>query len=291
MVTKILNFNLDTSVLKENQLVLSSTIRNAIFEIDRNLKEVFDNDAHLHKTFLEPMLFYLALKQKKKILLKQILLGYYPFDSKELISAYSDSQGFIFLPQIGYIKVKENSRFTIGYSKVENKIEIDGEQFSIIKEDFINDSDIKLYHHLPIILEESPELKLNEPIKISTEAHKTQIHQALNLLRRNTPEFYKLIQGTVKYFSIFNSTSPNSFAAISYHGAAFFNTENTIQSEVFFVDDIAHQCGHVIYNALTLRTSEFLKHPKETLLNGVIKNLDDHRTALRVLSRLGRYHP
>ncbi|MBC3793941.1 hypothetical protein [Spirosoma utsteinense] len=78
-------------------------------------------------------------------------------------------------------------------------------------------------------------------------------------------------------------------AAISYHGTAFINTEGQPHDEVFFVEDLAHQCGHIIFNTLTLHTTDFLKINKETPMSGLTGVVYDNRSVYGALHGLFTY--
>ena len=56
----------------------------------------------------------------------------------------------------------------------------------------------------------------------------------------------------------------NSFATIKAHGMAFFNVYQDEYDEVFFVDDIAHQTGHIIFNVMIYESNRFFKKDKNT---------------------------
>lgn len=74
-----------------------------------------------------------------------------------------------------------------------------------------------------------------------------------------------------------------------HHGTAYFNTENKIQTPVFFIDDIAHQCGHIIFNVLTLDTPKYLKVPKDHSLKNYSTNPGEMRGAYGAFHGLFTY--
>lgn len=78
-------------------------------------------------------------------------------------------------------------------------------------------------------------------------------------------------------------------AAISYHGTAFINIDSQIHDEVFFVEDLAHQCGHIIFYALTLNTKTFLKSHKDSLLREWTGVLQDNRSVYGAFHGLFTY--
>jgi hypothetical protein len=74
------------------------------------------------------------------------------------------------------------------------------------------------------------------------------------------------IAATTRRIVLYRSDVPNSFATLSAHGAIFCNVTTAID-EVFFLEDIAHQGGHVLFNALTLEKECLFTVDPLTLIN------------------------
>ncbi|WP_454045894.1 hypothetical protein [Chryseobacterium sp. Marseille-Q8038] len=70
---------------------------------------------------------------------------------------------------------------------------------------------------------------------------------------------------------IFNADTyeRNSFATQKAVGIGFYNAYQEDYDEVFFVDDIAHQTGHVIFYTLLSNVENFFNVPKETVLETI----------------------
>lgn len=47
--------------------------------------------------------------------------------------------------------------------------------------------------------------------------------------------------------------------------------------EVFFIEDLVHQCGHILFNALTLNPAKWLAIDPKTPLSRLTSDLDDSR--------------
>jgi hypothetical protein len=58
----------------------------------------------------------------------------------------------------------------------------------------------------------------------------------------------------------FASPRINSFAALAAHGIAFLRVARD-DDELSLLEDLAHQCGHVLFSALTFDREEWLQHP------------------------------
>jgi hypothetical protein len=102
---------------------------------------------------------------------------------------------------------------------------------------------------------------------------------ALNLIKKNSSGHYKLIEGNCKKILIFktNPDVTNSFATINAHGIAFLNVYQNDYDEVFFIDDIAHQTGHIILNTLFHDKKAIFKIDEEKKINEIIK-INDYRS-------------
>ena len=62
---------------------------------------------------------------------------------------------------------------------------------------------------------------------------------------------------------LFQAEEPNSFAALSAHGLVFLNVPASAD-EVFFLEDMAHQGAHVLFNAMTLDKHRYLSIAPDT---------------------------
>jgi HEXXH motif-containing protein len=81
--------------------------------------------------------------------------------------------------------------------------------------------------------------------------------RALAILAEHCPEYHAALVGVTRRIVVFEAADVNSFASINAHGAVFFNA-GAEDDEVYFIDELVHQCGHVIFNAMTVRRRDFL---------------------------------
>ena len=89
------------------------------------------------------------------------------------------------------------------------------------------------------------------------ESHLENFKNALNIIERVYPEYFSLIEKYIKLV-VFYEGEPNSFATIQAHGAIFLNIKKEY-NEIFFLDNILHQCAHVFFNTLTIEKKELFK--------------------------------
>jgi HEXXH motif-containing protein len=111
---------------------------------------------------------------------------------------------------------------------------------------------------------------------------------ALALLREHCAAMWAEIASAVRLIVLFRGAAPNSFAALSAHGAIFCNLQRG-ESEIALVEDIAHQGAHVIFNAFAHDPSKLLKIPGETTIREFAGVGGDARSLHVVLHALFTY--
>jgi hypothetical protein len=107
--------------------------------------------------------------------------------------------------------------------------------------------------------------------------HLGHLIKACALLREHCPNLAEELFSVTRRAVLYESEQPYSFATLSAHGAIFLNVASAID-EVFFVEDIAHQAGHVLFNALTLNKERFLSVNPDAYLSGLHGNEREPRT-------------
>ena len=154
-----------------------------------------------------------------------------------------------------------------------------------------------LKYPIPLLRQLYYDYKLNivdvEIPKITVQ-HKLNLQKAWILIKNYAPQHYQLIESVVKKCVIFNvdTTLRNSFASLSAQGIIFFNAYQKTYNEVFFVDDIAHQSAHVIFNALLYDTTIFFILDSNTPLQKITysNNISESRTLLILFHALYTYY-
>lgn len=257
--------------LKENSGILSDMIRAALYEADGEIIDLLDFDDD--RIFLEPSLFCYFLSeipQELKINLEQCLWGYISYEKRpSTLKVKSDIFGWINLPNQGYIKTTSNTISTL---------DIDFIKEHIVANCYIPNSTIRLcLHPTEHLTNQKENLRYEEPIQISLEKHRNELESAVIFFQNHLEYFWRQVEIVTREFVVFSSPDYYSFAGIMQHGTAYFNVENKQKSEVFFIDDIAHQCGHIIFNTLTYDTQNYLKVPKDYPLNTFSPNPQEIR--------------
>jgi hypothetical protein len=107
-------------------------------------------------------------------------------------------------------------------------------------------------------------------------AHRKTVATALQHMSNSWPVLAGAIKGVVRHIVLFDDIARNSFATPAAHGVAFVNVALGT-SEPFFVEDLAHQCGHVLFTAAWEGGEPLLTVPANTAV-GELTDRDDHRT-------------
>lgn len=107
-------------------------------------------------------------------------------------------------------------------------------------------------------------------------AHRATVAAALQRTGDCWPALAGAIASVVRHVVLFDDAIRNSFATPAAHGVAFVNVAHGM-SEAFFVEDLAHQCGHVLFTAVWEGAEPLLVAPADAYV-GELTGQDDHRT-------------
>lgn len=267
---KLLHFNLDISGVENGRLELADNSKLLLFQHDPSWFDVldFENDS----IFLEPQLFYyfrsLFCNISNFMSLDQIFYGYLPSEKqKKRMNVWMDNQGIIYLPNIGYFFTNLNGNKYVEIELIDSntKIILSNEIYKLFpiaytknKKFQINLLNSPIFEELNVIHDASH----LEASKKSLSA----FEEGLGFIEKYCSHFYETISMTTKEFSFFESSNYHSFAALHHFGTSFLNTKGNTDNPIFFLDDIAHQAGHVLFYSLTHNTEIFLKPNGNTLL-------------------------
>ena len=105
---------------------------------------------------------------------------------------------------------------------------------------------------------------------------------AWDALRDRVPMIHDALARVVRRVVPFATDGElGSFASMSAHGAIFLQPPRNAD-EVFFVEDVAHQGGHVLLSAATLDPTAFFSGDPEQLLSDVTGDDDDRSRTVNV---------
>jgi hypothetical protein len=262
--------NNGSSKLNQNIKILLYKHKEAIFDFIN-----FENDT----IFSEPLLFaYFNNKLQKSQSIESMIYGYSEKNVK--FDLFSDEFGRIYLPNVGwFLTTTPNDSFVfdkLSMKLFKQNIEVD---FEFEKIEIINGTTIELLKFpIPILKQfyyNSENKFLDVEIEDITKKQIKYLTLAYNLIKKYVPTQYELIKEYAPKCVIFNfdTYQRNSFATLSAQGIGFFNAYQDNYDEVFFVDDIAHQTGHIIFNVMIYESNRFFKKDKNTVLE--IINMPD----------------
>lgn len=270
---------------------LSNTLRALTYRADPDLFEVLDETDGA--VFLEPLLFAHFVVKQPRITLPQLVLGYvdaslYP----EAMEVRSDASGTIYLPRIGYFCTEAPDRTLVlrwdpdprHATLLDDDVPV-GFRFEAIPR--IPGTNIEIGRHGSPLLadlaaESSPHGADFRVVDERSHGWVDHLARALEIIRTEWPAYHRHIEATVRQVVLFQSEGLNSFATVSAHGIAFLNV-SARDDEVFFVDDLLHQCGHVMFHAATARRKEYVAVDPETPIGSFHDHPDDDRSVYVVL--------
>ncbi|PZF72297.1 hypothetical protein [Taibaiella soli] len=268
----ILDFEVDISFLENNLIEFANTIRTLLFEENESIFEFIDIESD--EIFLEPSLFSYFLNKNlggESPSLLQLLWGYmHPNKRPSNVEVIADSGGIVVLPNYGYIVWEPRKRGRLFWDKEqgvpylkESNLVVD---VKILAPKFLEGSNIRLAINQPEFLFLDNGTDISEQVLNTTERFTSTINVAWRKMKTTVGDFTSFLERTNRELILFNSATQYSRASYSYYGTAFINVCRKMPTEVFFIDDIAHQCGHVLFYALSLPSDIFLKHAVGTPL-------------------------
>jgi hypothetical protein len=263
---EILNFKTSLKDIKNGKFELADISKSSLWQHAPHWLDILDFESD--DTFLEPSLFFyfrrLARQERPPKKLEQILFGYTPNNAKNTnMVCKSDSDGIIYMPNLGCIDTKTTGvkDYIIDFSSDRKNAKIDNKILNINPCHSVQNNQFIIISHKPEIYDEvlgAPIIYL-ESVNDSIDYAQFRLATVLNKMKKSISDFYNAIKLTTKEFGIFNSNNVESFAALHYFGTAFLNLAGQKQTEVFFLDDVAHQAGHTVFFALTHDYKKFLK--------------------------------
>lgn len=263
------------------QTEIINTTKLLIYKENPTLLEKVDFDDD--NLFLEPLLFtYFNTKKENDLpneLLVEFMQGYF-VKREEIITKYSFKKNdIVYIPRLGYFKNGDSEPFEQIQMVEDTNIEVLKFSNNLLKNIFKNT--------IGDLINED-EIAINS---VLVEKNIAYLTNALSYIKNNSNEHFQLIKQCCKKILIFktDTKNTNSFATIKAHGIAFLNVYQDDYDEVFFVDDIAHQTGHIILTNLLYNRKAVFKIDEEQNVEDIIEK-KDHRTIYILLHALYTYY-
>jgi hypothetical protein len=270
--------------LIRSQNEITNTLKLLIYkETPLILEKVdFEND----NIFLEPLLFVYFNYTKFDIfppnMLHILMQGYFiDKESSVLHQQIYNNDGIAYIPNVGYFKINDNEPFDRIELIPNTNIEIIKHQINLFDTVFnFIDNEIGNF--------KIKEIEFNYQL---IEKNWVFLTKAFQLIKENSKEHYKLIEQCCKKILLFktNPENTNSFATINAHGTAFINVYQSSYKLVFFIDDIAHQTGHIILTSLFYNRKSIFKIDENQNIGKILLD-NDYRSFYTLIHALYTYY-
>lgn len=270
--------------LDDGRQHMAEAMKSLLYHADPVLFETLDfyDDA----SFLEPMLFSYFQAPDPTISLGQILFGAIAAEKRPLRTAVrSDHEGIIYLPNYGYFLTDHRD----AYLDLEwdpqlqrASLSANGSEVAFRFEDILRVTGtlIEVYRYPHPLLNR---FHVNEEGTAVTPCyvplqHLKHLDNAFDAIRTLYPQYYDALLQTVRGIVVFSNQEVNSFATFAAHGVAFLNTESESRDEIFFIEDLLHQCGHVVCSTLTFRKQDYFVVDPDVSLGRLTGNPNENRS-------------
>lgn len=259
------------SFLDEGLARLNHNIKLLLYKKLPRIFEFLDFENEIN--YQEPLFFAYFNNKKEEIMPLEQLLAGLSNNKKRSFMVKTDDFGRIYIPNKGWFITQERNIHLI-FHKKEMLLEKEGKtiDFTIEPPKIVENTSIELLKYPIPLLDQcffnADQQLIKVEIQEITQKHWHNLTKAYQLIQVNVPTQFQLIEKYAPKCMIFNvdTYQRNSFATMKAQGIAFYNAYQEDYNEVFFVDDIAHQTGHVIFNTLLSNNDNFFKVKKETIL-------------------------
>ncbi|MFT3908790.1 MAG: hypothetical protein QM737_05150 [Ferruginibacter sp.] len=261
----------------EGREYFASGLKAMVGTMNKKTFDLLDQDST--DIFLHPMLFSYLNADTTQINCDQILYGSIKeADRPQSIAVMANDFGEIYMPGIGYLEtgIPHKEHYILVTTKNEMKILKDKKviPYRIKRNPVIAGTNIELQCrsnyltdiHLP-----------GKNLYAGNYKNAKAINEAVSILKKYYPEFFSLFTAVTKYIVPFNHPGANSFALLGMHGTAFINT-HLGKGVVFFLEDIVHQCGHIIFSTITYKPADYFNVDPQTPISGITNDGNDDRT-------------
>jgi aryl-alcohol dehydrogenase-like predicted oxidoreductase len=215
--------------------------------------------------FMEPMAFLHFSAGQRGRGLDQVFAGHMSFAAHRPTTwpARSGAEGHVYVPRLGYLATGLPDEWTeivmepSGHSLESASHPQAASNYNFTPSQLIPGTEIELLQHPVAWVERCFAEQEGGPgfgIR-STANQENKLAKAFALLRTVCPTLSRLLEQVLRLVVVFSGERCNSFATTAAHGAVFLN-EELGRDEIFLMEDIAHQGGHVLFTAATLDASK-----------------------------------
>ena len=277
---------------------LSLLSRRIIYNIRPDLFELlpFEDDF----TFLEPLLFSAFASPTPAVDIESIVVGYFRGDySPFAFTVKSNADGVVVIPAIGSHEVATESIRLLavnagGKQQIVSVGLMGNDNLSFVVEPKTSIHNFSVCSDIHYLL--YPLFKFADGTVGSIPCtHMTGV-KYLPLLERGLkhisiayPDYFAALTSVTRGFLVFRQPGMNSFASDSAHGISFLSVPDYV-SIPYFVEDIAHQCGHIVFSAMFFRREDLMDVALDLPISQYNQNPDDNRSIYVVFHALFTEH-
>lgn len=275
---------------RAGQAELAQTVR---MLVQRRAPLCFDClNQRADKIFLQPATFAWLTTRRTDINPYQVFFAALPLDQRpSRLSVAANGRGRAHLPGHGYVAgLVPNATAWIDYRQADGAFFAQGRKLRFEPAHYLGSRPMEFTCEpdtivQPIFCWNGTEVACDT---VEAEPAQTLCAAALERLAHSQSKIYSLLRITNRRIHIYRSSELNSFASLSAHGAAFLNVPDN-PSEVFFLDDFAHQGGHGVFNAATLDNGRYLRCDANTSLHDLGVDPADTRSVYAAFHGLFTY--
>lgn len=240
--------------------------------------------------FLEPSLFSFFSREENSATLDQVLFGQLSGENRPAeIPVHIDRHGAISLPGLGMVRTElppQPAVLRAGPAFSGLQIKVDGHMaphtFEAVERVWGSGLEVDacedelMARHLddcdgrPAI---GPDL---------ARRHKQSLQRAAAALQQAAADWGQALLAVTRRVVLFEQPNFSSFAPTEAHGAVFLQPPAGAD-EVFFLEDLAHQCGHVLLNAAMVKRSHMFAVDPDLPLTELTGDSEDQRTLYAAL--------
>lgn len=251
----------------------------------------FDNNY----AFSEPYIFGYFTIRNIEIPIEQLMYGYYKHNTDTSLTIKTDKNGMFYIPNIGLFKTNsKTSKKQITTKNLTSSLNTPKEDIILLNENtHIKYTQCEPMQHIDEIMMHfikggtKKESYVNYLKKNNTYSKHATL--ALQTIINNSNSFYKYLKPALRRIVFFSSDTMNSFSNISLHGTIFVNMSQG-QGEIYLLEDITHQCAHVIFDSITFNKNKFINIDHETPLNTYNGDANDKRSIYTTYHALYTYY-
>ncbi len=266
--------------------LLADFMKSSMFKKAPHLFKLIDFEDD--NNFLDPLfLLKVSYDPVPKFSYEQILFGYIHDDKKpEQIKVLSSDKGVVYLPRVGYLKTPVlSSEIDLFYNhelkEIKLKFGAESVDYVFVPIKTLGDSQIDLVRYNNPLNDDNFGSKENRQIVDIESAfndHCEHVEKAMNIIKNEYPWYYSYIKKGVKKIIVFYNDEVRSFASKTTTGTSYISARKEY-NEVFFLEDIVHQCAHNILYIMTPEMDDyFTVDAKNGLIAEYNKGENDRRT-------------